>query len=736
MGVVTHRCSLPGQRSGTLSVLTPTRFSALSTVAFACWLASCSPQPAPRGPALLHLVDVAVGTQQQAREHCEITGDFRESIVLTGGQEIALAVRVPTSGTLEYSVASRAPTTTPVDFELQIESEDHRVLLHSSPQTATGRWVPHEVDLGPFAGETVVIHARAAPTTPGQDAAVCWGQPVIAMRGRPAPLVVVALLNTVRADRLALYGGPRPNTPGLEALAHDGLVFDDMASDAPWTRASVTTLFTGQSSLMHGTLSRDAHLDPRWTTIAQRLQRAGYRTVALSSNPNVLPFWGFAPGFDRFVDLGAEAWIENSDAAVVLDAGLAALDAAGPEPLFLYLHLNDAHAPYDPPPFEATALLGRYDAASPGKTLTAKATSTEVDAALARYDAEIAYLDEQLGRFDDELRQRHRYEDALLVVVGDHGEEFLDHGNVYHGHTLFREMLSVPLLVKLPGNRGAGTRVATPATMRDVLPTVLATLGLPHDDLPGRVLVAADGKPTDGTSLPRFATTDMDYATAYAVESDGLVLIRQTRPFAGSWIFEHRTDPHERTNLAASAPLQKTVALQKLLDEHLLPARSGWHVRACGGAGASTAAIHIASGAPFVHVERVDLEDDDRVDVAAAANEITWTTTLTPQTHQEESFGKLVPVTRADHDEIVFANPGPLELRYEGGADILVGGAAHPRPSGTTTITLTDADAPAVFAPACPTEPALLVWHAGPADAGAPADPDLERRLKAIGYLQ
>ncbi len=143
-------------------------------------------------------------------------------------------------------------------------------------------------------------------------------------------------------------------------------------------------------------LTRDAHLEPRWPTLAQRLRHAGYATVAFSTNPNVLPFWGFAPGFDRFVDVGAESWTANSDSAVVLNAALEVLDAE-PEPLLLYLHLNDAHAPYEPPPFEATALLGRYDPAGPGRVLTPNASPLEVQGAIDRYDAEIAYLDAQLG---------------------------------------------------------------------------------------------------------------------------------------------------------------------------------------------------------------------------------------------------------------------------------------------------------------------------------------------------
>jgi hypothetical protein len=228
----------------------------------------------------------------------------------------------------------------------------------------------------------------------------------------------------------------------------------------------------------------------------------------------------------------------------------------------------------------------------------------------------------------------------------------------------------------------------------------------------------------------------MDHATAYAVENDGFELIQQTRPRPGTWLFERKTDPSQHHNLAGSVPLERSVSLQRLLDERLLAARAGWHVRACGGPAASTATVHLTSGTPLVRLERVDLEQDDQVDLSGSATDLTWQTTLAPQSHQEERFGKLVAITRPDRDELVFGNAGPLTTTFEGGARILVGGSARPVPAGMLTLTTAEADAPPVYAPTCPPEPALLIWHAGSAEAATPADPDLERRLRAIGYLQ
>src|SRR5206468_1381968 len=117
--------------------------------------------------------------------------------------------------------------------------------------------------------------ASAAPAAP--SASICWANATLAPQAR-GPLVLVVLLDTVRADHLALYGYARHTSPALETLAHDGITFEDFASDASWTRASVATLFTGQSALDHGTLNRDAHLTDHWPTLAERLRAAGFAT--------------------------------------------------------------------------------------------------------------------------------------------------------------------------------------------------------------------------------------------------------------------------------------------------------------------------------------------------------------------------------------------------------------------------------------------------------------------------
>jgi hypothetical protein len=324
---------------------------------------ACNRPPTP-GP--IRLVDVSVAAGLRSPERCTVGGDSRESLVVWPNEEIVLTVPVPPAGVLRYELAASDTSSAPPPAQILIDDSRGGTLVTTSEEIPTDHWNARTIDLTRWAGREVAVRVKLGTITDGRSGKLCWANPVLAPRVQRGPLVVVTLLDTVRADHLGLYGYSRPTSPALAALALDGVTFEDATSDAPWTRSSVATLFTGHGSLTHGVLSRDAHLAPKWPTLAQRFRAAGYRTIAYSTNPNVLPFWGFAPGFDRFVDVDAESWTANSDAARVLDAALQAVDEAGSAPLVLYLHLNDSHAPYDPPPFEATALLGRYDPASPG----------------------------------------------------------------------------------------------------------------------------------------------------------------------------------------------------------------------------------------------------------------------------------------------------------------------------------------------------------------------------------
>ena len=688
------------------------------TLAIVAALAGCTRATPPERVRLL------APTGGTVSDRCVVDDDSREARRLRVGEEYRVRVRVPSGAMLRYAAAT--PAAGSAELTITVTAIDSDAAVRDT-LSATPHWVERTVDLAPIAGREVEVVAR------GTGGPVCWGAPAIVGTPEGPSLVVVVLLDTVRADHLSLYGYARPTTPALQQLAREAVTFTDAASDVSWTRGSVATLLTGQSSMVHGVLKRDAVLDTTHPTMAEHLRARGFRTVALSTNPNILPIWGFARGFDQFVDVDAEHWSANSDAARVLDVARTAVRAAGREPLFLYVHLNDAHAPYDPPADVAERLLGTYTSDVPGKNLTKTSDAPTVAGAIDRYDAEIANMDARLGEFFGFLSTEGRWRDSLVVVVGDHGEEFRDHGGIYHGHTLFREQLHVPLQIKLPGLAGGGARIGDAVSVVDVLPTMLGILGAARPALPGRALLDAQGRSVQGTSLPRFSTTDMDGTTAYAVEDAAATLIVQTHPKEITWLFDRVADPLQWRNLGGEAT-DHLVRLRQLLDERLATYRRGWHVRVCGGSTSQTVAVRI-TGAAVEHFEAVDLEPEDRVEVVAGGGSITLTSDLRPQQRQEEFFGKLVRRPRPDADEIVFPNEGDVELVFDGPAMPVVKGLASKAITASVVqVTVAEALTPAVYVPACPEKPAVLVWQAGTAPTSEHVDPQILDRLKALGY--
>lgn len=320
---------------------------------------------------------------------------------------------------------------------------------------------------------------------------------------KPAPpTVVLVIADTVRADHLGCYGYSRDTSPNLDRLAAEGARFQDAWAQAPWTLPAVASILTGQPPHVHGAgrAVRGLHpVRPNVATLAERLHAAGWMTSAVVSVVFCSPESGLARGFDRYDHQTSDATnVGARDAKETTDRALTAAQEAAGRPLLLLVHYFDAHLTYDPPaPFdtmfdpEAAARVGRgFGSAAQVRAIgdgTLALDDTQRRGLVARYDGEIRFLDREFGRLRDGLGALGRWEQALVIVVGDHGEEFWDHGGFEHGHSHHAELLRVPLIVRGPG-RPAGTVVTERVRQIDIAPTVLAYAGVAGDGLPGSVL--------------------------------------------------------------------------------------------------------------------------------------------------------------------------------------------------------------------------------------------------------
>ena len=384
------------------------------------------------------------------------------------------------------------------------------------------------------------------------------------------PDVVFILLDSVRLDHVGWGGSELPTSPRLDELAREGAAFTQTITQAPWTKPSVGTLLTGMAPSFHGATTRFGMVEPGMRTLAEAFASGGYRTLALSSNPNITPIFGFAPGFEFFHhDV-------TDDAENLIGRGREWLQQGGDRASFLYLHLNDAHYPYDPYPeyagmFNHTGIEAHLDGHTEAEfreSLGATMTAEEVESLRLSYAEEIRYLDDQVGAFVEELLAAD--EDILVVMVSDHGEEFLDHGDLGHGHSLHEELVRVPL--QFSWNAALGSRMEWVGGIHDeqvrnidVLPTLLDVTGLEWpvaaQALQGRSLETFFASGSESGTRPAFSETDHPGSPLSgpcgplrSYRADGYKMI-VTAPWLEQtadrgWLFRLTADPGEHGNLA------------------------------------------------------------------------------------------------------------------------------------------------------------------------------------------
>lgn len=359
-------------------------------------------------------------------------------------------------------------------------------------------------------------------------------EPVVVERVWPAAPVIVISIDTLRSDHLPAYGYGGVETPHIDRLRADGVLFARAYSHSPLTLPSHASLLSGLLPAGHGvrnnigfTFDGDEH-----PTIPSLLSAAGYATGAAVSAYVLRAGTGLGPLFDDFDDrfLGRGDSAGGSLERPAPDTVRVASEWIGPRadaPFFFFLHLFEPHTPYDPPqPFR-----GRYASA---------------------YDGEIAAADAAVGQFLDGLRRIGVYDRALIILLSDHGEGLGDHGEDEHGVFLYRETLQVPLIVKLPGGEHRGATVLEPVQLIDVMPSVTALIGLPLPaGVTGRPLFPAAGEAVATrrivaeTWVPRL---HYGWSELWSLIEGPLHYIEGPGPE----LYDLDVDPSERHNLASS----------------------------------------------------------------------------------------------------------------------------------------------------------------------------------------
>ena len=392
-------------------------------------------------------------------------------------------------------------------------------------------------------------------------------RPLVTAQTRPNVLLIT--LDTTRADRMGFLGSPRGLTPALDAMARDAVVFTRAYAQAPITTVSHATILTGTFPPFHHVNDFGSPLPPAVPYLPELFKGQGYRTGAFVGSLILDPRNGTAPGFDRGFDVYDAGYrlrrpgenryqtIERRGEDVTARA-LAWAGSSSAAPFFLWVHLFDPHDPYDPP----ADLKPRF--------------------ASAPYDGEVAGVDRLVGKIVAALAAQSVLERSVVVVAADHGEALGDHGEDTHGLFLYDATLHVPLLVRLPGRRSAGTRVEARVRLADVAPTLLEAAGvaIPAAMQGESLLRARDDRPSYAeTEYPRRA---FGWAPLAAWRAERFLFVRAPR----AELYDQTADATALRNLVETRG-RVAEAMDREMEQFIRRASAGQSA----AAGAATATV-------------------------------------------------------------------------------------------------------------------------------------------------
>ena len=420
----------------------------------------------------------------------------------------------------------------------------------------------------------VVVGYRALRSTPSAPS-----QPQPPMKN-----VVLIVLDTVRADRLGCYGSDLGLTPQIDEFARSAVRFDRAFSHAPWTLPSVASLLTSRHPRQHGAggyLPNFQILPAEAVTVAEVFQRAGATTHAIVNVLFLTEKLQMTQGFDTVDADAPNTNLQVRRAGATTDAALRWIDQHGPRGFLLLIHYFDPHLIYDPPPPFRQRFAAPRDRSSTDYLFGTRRDMVALRAGRAAgldlpriarlerlYNGEVAYVDAQVGRLLEGISQRGLDANTIVLVTADHGEEFLDHGGFEHGHTHYDELLHVPLLIRAPNVQAPAT-VHTTVRQIDVAPTLCELAGIEADPaFVGQSLVPLlQGR--QEPHRPVLSEGNFWGPRREAWRQGGMKLVRSFAP-AETHLFDLRTDPAEKINLAQQAPEQRN----RMLDELKLVLRA------------------------------------------------------------------------------------------------------------------------------------------------------------------
>ena len=406
-----------------------------------------------------------------------------------------------------------------------------------------------------------------------QESSASWKPP------QQRPHVFIYLIDTLRPDHLGCYGYDRPTSPNIDAFAKDAVLFTDASAQSSWTRPAVTSTLTGLLPQAHGANRIKFGIPATAQYLPEILQKSGYRTAAFCGNGITGKKFGFGRGYQLF----RESEMRDSPLIAGFQFNFSGLinewifdwlqQQGGSDRLFFFAHTADPHGPYTP----AEPYLSRFKRTQLDPSLGASPKFYEITMGKAQsppqirehlidlYDGEIATNDHSFGELIRNIKSKGLYDSSMIILLSDHGEEFLEHNGWEHGRTLYEELLRIPLIIKFPGQWRAGTKVSATVNQIDIMPTILEYAGIATPPMNGKSFLKKIISP--GT-LNHSENTAMSLLVRGKLKTDSirigknkLIRIGNGKTFTSQIFFDLESDPGERGAREVLPPAWKSFLL-------------------------------------------------------------------------------------------------------------------------------------------------------------------------------
>ncbi|HJS60073.1 MAG TPA: sulfatase [Vicinamibacteria bacterium] len=463
---------------------------------------------------------------------------YQETIVTRAPQTARFLVTLPRRPVLDLSLGT--PDDGPLTFRVTAARNGEPVVpLLERTLTTPHRWERERVELGDLAGARVILQLSLTSERPG--AVGFWGAPTVRQLkpagSQRAHGVILIQGDTLRTDHLDAYGYARPTAPTLKRLADRGVMFRNALSQTGWTKASASSVMTSLYPTSHGVHRIPDRLPASAHTLAESFRAAGYATVGFSSVAFTGRLTNLHQGYDELHESeslpGRSGPYTSKTARPIVDRLVAWLEAHRETPFFVYLHVFDPHSPYEPrPPYNTMwadaarrdthleeeerlkAVIGDPFLAERGMATREEMRKAGIDPDehLRQhkdwYDGSIRGMDDEIARLLERMRGVGVADRTLFAFFADHGEEFQEHGRMWHGQSVYGEMIRVPLVFAGPGILAQPAR-GDVVQLVDVMPTLLEASGIAAPPgLQGRSLMPLLTNGRSGAWTPRPAIAE------------------------------------------------------------------------------------------------------------------------------------------------------------------------------------------------------------------------------------